>query len=431
MKRGYLFSIQLLVFLCVIITVGCHENIPLQDNRIPGETNPTNPNVSDTTNTTDTIKNPIESITANISESISIDISAGGYISWTSPDNFNLYTYPYPCLVSICNLGEMEGLGYITDIPQTGYTTPQTSTTAIACETGHGYVIKFESAVLSSAAPQYVRLYVAESLINASGNTMGKKVQYEYPFDPTELTISKESLFFSKQGTPQQTVTITTKASEWTPICDVPWIIAKKTNKNTLSISTQVNNSQNRKGTIIIEANESRKEIKVEQAAGMYAIGSYYSENGISGVVYKIEEDGIHGMIVSLEEASCVWSTVETVSGCSDIFDGKNNMNKIIGISGWESKFHAFKWCNDFNTGSISGWYLPAQNELNDLYTNRAEVNATLINQEKNPIKPDNYWSSSEVNDNVAWYQDFSTGEILKSTHNKMNAYKVRAVRAF
>ena len=36
---------------------------------------------------------------------------------------------------------------------------------------------------------------------------------------------------------------------------------------------------------------------------GTYKIGDLYSENGLKGVVFAVEQNGEHGKIVSLDEA--------------------------------------------------------------------------------------------------------------------------------
>jgi len=146
---------------------------------------PGNSETPDVTNPNTPLPDPEGTVTANISTTTRIDITNNqdnGYIKWTGPDNFNIYGGYYNTrLVSICNLGAMKGLGNITNIPQTSYTTPQYSTTTVACEVGHGYVIKFESLNYGTL---FVRLYVQESIINTSGGVMGAMVKYQYPFAP-------------------------------------------------------------------------------------------------------------------------------------------------------------------------------------------------------------------------------------------------------
>jgi hypothetical protein len=134
-------------------------------------------------NKTEKVPDPEGTITVNISESTekSTGISIYGsnyYVGWTKPDNF--YLSNYGNLVSICNVGNITGLGNITKIPVSGFTIPTPSSTNIACETGHGYVIKFES----NSEIAYIRLYVVEKIVSTSGGIMGAKVKYQFPFEP-------------------------------------------------------------------------------------------------------------------------------------------------------------------------------------------------------------------------------------------------------
>ena len=77
-------------------------------------------------------------------------------------------------------MGSMKGLGNITQIPNSGFTVPYYENISVACEAGHGYVIKFENTDFEL----YVRLYVVESIVSTNGGIMGAKVKYQYPFEP-------------------------------------------------------------------------------------------------------------------------------------------------------------------------------------------------------------------------------------------------------
>lgn len=134
-------------------------------------------------------------------------------------------------------------------------------------------------------------------------------------------------------------------------------------------------------------------------------------------------------MIVSTNETICMWSAVNETTECSDLTNGMYNMATIKKIAGWESKFPAFKWCNDFNKGSISGWYLPARDELNDLCANYTKVNTILMNCGVMQIAADTYWNSSEDTSNYSWCQNFANGYQYLNT--MYYPYRVRAVRAF
>jgi hypothetical protein len=146
----------------------------------------------DPDNPSNAVPDPEGTITANISEKIDISIDRGSgyhsYIHWKSPDNFYLYggIYYYnpdkSYLVSICNLGTMSGLGNITKIPTSGFTIPEGSNYSVACEVGHGYVVKFERE--DGQYTDYLRLYVVESIVDTGGGIMGAKVKYQYPFEP-------------------------------------------------------------------------------------------------------------------------------------------------------------------------------------------------------------------------------------------------------
>lgn len=73
-------------------------------------------------------------------------------------------------------------------------------------------------------------------------------------------------------------------------------------------------------------------------------------------------------------------------------------------------------------SGSINGysdWFLPAKNQLNCLYTNQAIIPALM-----NAV----YWSSTETDDNNAWFQFFDNGNQLSSF--KSFYFSVRCVRA-
>jgi hypothetical protein len=104
--------------------------------------------------------------------------------------------YDWNSQVSICNLGAMKGLGNITAIPSSGFTVPMSSNYSVACEAGHGYVVKIEGKLEGTEAGKikgksegygltiYVRLYVEEPIVDTFGGIMGAKVKYQYPFNP-------------------------------------------------------------------------------------------------------------------------------------------------------------------------------------------------------------------------------------------------------
>ena len=175
----------------------------------------------------------------------------------------------------------------------------------------------------------------------------------------------------------------------------------------------------------------------------IYKVGDYYNENGIEGVVFEVSEDGRHGKIVSMTESTepLQWSSDETeqkrLIGADSTTDGAANMAKVKAISGWQSKYPAFKWCADLG----EGWYLPSREELRTFTLNYAvhdAVNRTLIARGGTKLYDKGergwYWSSTERDykssgEYCAWYVNVRSGYTLNYTKN-FNNY-VRAVSAF
>ncbi|MDR0969704.1 MAG: hypothetical protein LBM67_04120, partial [Lentimicrobiaceae bacterium] len=234
MKRIFLLGM-----LATFLVCGCKKN-----------DDPVNPSNPDTP-----VADPEGTITANISETSFINVPEYGTIAWINPNNFSLSSNSNT-LVSICDKGAMKGLGNIVKIPETGYTIPTDTITSVACQIGHGYVIKFERSIV----PTYVRLYVEEMITNAFDEIIGAKVKYQYPFESTVLTVSADSLFFSVNGG-TETLDITTDAAEWFYTCS-DWIQADQQG-NKLSVTVASDEYQGKTGIIIITANERQQTVIV------------------------------------------------------------------------------------------------------------------------------------------------------------------------
>ena len=170
-----------------------------------------------------------------------------------------------------------------------------------------------------------------------------------------------------------------------------------------------------------------------EFTSAPYAVGDYYNDGKKEGVVFEVSADGKHGKIVSMTQSASTlqWSSDATeqrrLVGADSQTDGAANMAIIKSISGWESKYPAFKWCADLG----EGWYLPAKEELLTIYSNKAAIDANLIEQ----LSSYSHWSSTEYDyydsDGVfcAWYVYMGNGGTLGSHKNRN--YYVRAVSAF
>jgi hypothetical protein len=170
-----------------------------------------------------------------------------------------------------------------------------------------------------------------------------------------------------------------------------------------------------------------------------YRVGDYYNVSGVKGVVFEISNNGQNGKIVSLDEPEdgVVWSINNDLTNASDIDDGMNNMDAIKNISGWKSKYPAFKWCDDKNTNGITGWYYPAINELRRLYGSWNSIEDALVKYGVN-FTTSLYCSSTEYDGMHVYYFSFNNGSIDYayyyhgySNPNKDRAYYIRAMRKF
>jgi len=130
---------------------------------------------------------------------------------------------------------------------------------------------------------------------------------------------------------------------------------------------------------------------------------------------------GGHGLIsmTSDTSASAQWGCYgSTISGADSTTDGAQNTIDIV--NGCAEASRAARLCSDLSSGGYTDWYLPAKDQLNTLYTQRAVVGGFTTS---------NYWSSTENSSNSAWSQYFNLGN--QSNNYKNNGFYVRCIRSF
>ena len=98
---------------------------------------------------------------------------------------------------------------------------------------------------------------------------------------------------------------------------------------------------------------------------------------------------------------------------------GLSNTNLIVTAQGAGS--YAAQLCADLVLNGYSDWYLPNRAELQELKENRVAVGGFASSE---------YWSSSEEDDNQAWYIYFVFNQMGTHT-DKSFTFPVRAVRSF
>lgn len=166
-----------------------------------------------------------------------------------------------------------------------------------------------------------------------------------------------------------------------------------------------------------------------------YNVGDYYPDADDSstavGVVFKITNGGVHGKVISLNETTAQWSTVNHYFTINDYNDGAANTKIIMEQAEADTKYPAAAWC----VAKGVGWYLPAKGELtgfgNIWYANPTTYNTKFTNAGGTAINLDtfkNYYWTSNTDSGSDSAISFNGGG--SSTSGKPS-YKVRACYAY
>ncbi|MEX2231280.1 MAG: hypothetical protein WD824_03925 [Cyclobacteriaceae bacterium] len=142
------------------------------------------------------------------------------------------------------------------------------------------------------------------------------------------------------------------------------------------------------------------------------------------GIVFYIDATGTHGLLAAPEDASrsVVWFNGTFIdTGARSLTNGSTNTDLILTAHGHTAQYAA-RLCRDFRGGGFSDRYLPAKDELNTLYTNKALVGNFADNI---------YWSSSQYDVSDIWVQDFGTGQQHHDNSSDGANVAVRAVRVY
>lgn len=213
------------------------------------------------------------------------------------------------------------------------------------------------------------------------------------------LVTSKEIIYFDKNSN-YTTITVS-GIGNYTPISsDDSWLTFSK-NGAQLTIRATATTTD-RVGKISFEGFS--PVITVDQSK--YAVGDNYDENGITGFVVYIDVDGRY---IYNECGEAQWSKEFVRTGATDRSNGQTNMDIIRGIPNWQELYPAFAAVEKLNTNGVTGWYLPAIDEL------RSKLGKTG-------------WSSTEDLTHTACYYD---GGWTEYSRNKDLSSPVWAVRKF
>ncbi len=157
--------------------------------------------------------------------------------------------------------------------------------------------------------------------------------------------------------------------------------------------------------------------------ATVLAIGQSYQ----GGIIFWLDATGQYGLIAATADQSTgiQWynGTYTVTNAVRDgIGAGKFNTARIIANQGQGAVTYSYaaQICANYQGGNYGDWYLPSKYELNLLYLQKSVVGG---------FAGASYWSSSEVNNDLASNQNFRHGY---TNHNgKYGTDYVRAIRAF
>ena len=114
--------------------------------------------------------------------------------------------------------------------------------------------------------------------------------------------------------------------------------------------------------------------------------------------------------------------TTTNIAGATGtaIGTGLSNTQAIINASQQASTSYAAGLARAHTGGGYTDWYLPSKDELNKLYLNRSAIGGFAAG---------GYWSSTEKDNERAWYHHFNWG--FQDGNGKGSSLFVRAIRSF
>lgn len=145
------------------------------------------------------------------------------------------------------------------------------------------------------------------------------------------------------------------------------------------------------------------------------------------GIIFYLSPNGKNGLIASYTQFKAKWGCRGVkINGASgeEVGSGVQNTKDIVTSCSEQSI--AAKLCSDLVEGKYDDWYLPSQEELSLLHLQKSKITRIMFARE-------NFWSSTQYNDNSAWYQHFggNPGEVSPAVTGKEAVYTVCPIRAF
>ena len=165
--------------------------------------------------------------------------------------------------------------------------------------------------------------------------------------------------------------------------------------------------------------------VSEEENSLQYQIGDQIE----GGIVFYIDDTGEHGLIAAMEDLDSTyeWGCYSTpIIGADGESIGTGLQNTLDIVASCPETPIAVSIALNSIINSYSDWYLPSKDELLEMY-NRIGEGAPEGNI--GGFSNSGYWSSSEINSNLAWYVYFGNGDSFSNV--KYANGRVRVIRAF
>jgi hypothetical protein len=144
------------------------------------------------------------------------------------------------------------------------------------------------------------------------------------------------------------------------------------------------------------------------------------------GIVFYVTDGGLHGLEAAPvdQAATAPWGCFgKDIAGADGTTIGTGAQNTADILVDCAELGIAARLADNYSLNGFNDWFLPSQDELNELYLQRAIVGGfTAI---------DGYWSSSEEFSSSAWVQSFQNGRQYNLEKGDNTFTGTRAVRAF
>ena len=274
-------------------------------------------------------------------------------------------------------------------------------------------------------------------------------ITFNVTVDGTVFTATSAAVKLEKGSSYKYTLTLNSTFMSVSEVAVTPWNAVTKESLTLEKIQTNTNT-----GPSIDSTGKANGVYAVTATGELIAYNDAAVDATCLGVALITDNQRI--MIEKMGEANAEWNSntflywgkslySKNVAGITETtdqtvakadFNGKANTAAIIAAYTEHSvDMDAQDMCsvlqtfNDGeNNGGYSDWYIPAEGQLDEIYTNRSNINTALSAMTATQFSSSyNYWSSSEYSSFNGWHVTFGDGDV--DHYSKYIGNRVRFVR--